>query len=758
MAQTYTYPFDPTGALTSNAVANERHVLSPPAWKDFYFIVPKQAPYFRDSLRVIHRPSGKLLVEGKDYHCTHYFHAASHGVARRVYGSITMLDKTLTGVLEISYQTIGGDWILDASADLTRLTNTQTNPRITTWEEVVDVPYQFPPIDHQWDLEDLKGVEAILPILEDMSAAIREAAGGNFAQHIADKNNPHSVTKDQVGLDQVQNFPLANIAEAQSGTLNTRYMTPVRTKNFVDSYLIPILDAHKNDLNNPHGTTKAQVGLGSVQNFAIATQAEAEAGSVANKYMTPLQTKQAIAVLATQGLSNHLADVNNPHSTTKAQVGLGSVDNFPVASIAEAQAASRNDRYMTPLMTATQIQVLVKDSMDLHLNATNNPHLTTKAQVGLGNVPNYTVATQAEAEAGLITTAFMTPLMTRKAIEAIAVGSVGAHLADTNNPHATTKAQVGLSVVQNYSIASTVEATLGESNIRYMTPLLVKAAIDAQVGGGIGNHISDINNPHQVTASQVGTYSSGVLDGKFNAKLDKLAQAADSAALEGHTYADVLNTAKAQGTVNSDKLENQTLAQVLASAKAQTADNAAKLGGKTAEEIGDSLIASLPYTKQLRVPDFTLAADATYKWVPLFMASPVQEVDLEDINIMFNGLTLADGQGVTGLIGINPTDLGASVTVLSGNATALELCYTNVGGVFRVWYKTNAEFASTTLTVVAGKSFITTEAGAQPLTAAPAASVVIPVVGLATDAEHQASLTALKTSFDALNTTLVAFG
>lgn len=793
MATTYTYPFDPTGAATTNAVANERHVLSPPAWKDFYFIVPKFAPYFRDSLRVIHRPSGKLLVEGVDYHCTHYFHAASHGVARRVYGSITLLDKTLLGVLEINYQTIGGDWVLDASADLTRLTNTLTNPRITTWEEVVDVPYQFPPIDHQWDLEDLKGVEAILPILNEMTEAIRDSAGGSFNLHIADKNNPHAVTKDQVGLDQVQNLPLANIAEAQAGVLNTRYMTPVRTKNFVDSYLIPILDAHKNDLNNPHGTTKTQIGLGLVQNYGMATQAEAEAGLATNKYMTPLQTKQAIAALAVSGLPTHLADLNNPHQVTKAQVGLTSVQDYGIATTAEAEAATRNDRYMTPLATAKQIQVLVKDSMDLHLNSTSNPHATTKTQVGLSNVQNYAVATQAEAEAGAISTAYMTPLMTRKAIEAIAVGSVGAHLADMNNPHATTKAQVGLSVVENYSIANTTEAQLGQSDTRYMTPLGVKTAIDAQVGStltshvasvanphgvtktqvGLSNvqnfgiatqaaaeaglvstvymtplltaqaitaqalaplntHIANIANPHATTAAQVGTYSSAVLDGKFDAKLGVLSMAADSSGLEGHTYADVLNAAKAQGTVNSDKLENQTLAQVLAQAKAQTADNSLKLGGKTSTEITNELVAALPYTKQLRVPDFALANDATVKWIPLCMATPVVNVDIDDISIMFNGLIEIGGRSLSGLINVNPTSLTSSVTILSGHVVDLELFYTNVGGTFRLWYKTTSnDFASTALTLLSGKNFTSLEAGAVVTGVAPSGTVAIPMVDVA---------------------------
>lgn len=43
--------------------------------------------------------------------------------------------------------------------------------------------------------------------------------------------------------------------------------------------------------------TKSDVGLGSVSNYGIATQEEAEAGTSSTKYMTPLRTAQAIAAL-----------------------------------------------------------------------------------------------------------------------------------------------------------------------------------------------------------------------------------------------------------------------------------------------------------------------------------------------------------------------------------------------------------------------------------------------------------------------------
>ncbi|MCO6704833.1 hypothetical protein [Streptomyces sp. CHB9.2] len=729
MAATYTYPFDPTGSATTNAVANERHVLSPPAWTDFYFIVPKYAPYFRDSLRVIHRPSGKLLVEGQDYHCTHYFHAASHGVARRVYGSITFLDKTLTGVAEISYQTIGGDWILDASADLTRLTNTQLNPRITTWEQVVDVPYQFPPIDHEWNLEDLKGVEAILPILEEMTEAIRESAGSDFALHVNDKNNPHNVTKGQVGLDQVQNFPLANITEAQQATLNTRYMTPVRTKNFVDFYVVPLLDAHKNDLNNPHGTTKAQVGLGSVQNYGVATQAEAEAGVVANKYMTPLQTKQAIEALANSGLTDHIADKANPHGTTKAQVGLGSVENLPLATVAEAQAASRNDRYMTPLTTAAAINTLVGESLTLHINATNNPHFVTKNQVGLGNVQNYGIATDADSAAGTRNDLYMTPLQTKKAIESLATGSIASHLADDQNPHATTKAQVGLGSVQNFPIANLTEAQLGESNARYMTPLMTAAAIEARVGDtGVTTHISDYNNPHRVTAAQVGAPTTAAMNTALLSKLDSTAQAADSKLLEGQTVAQIIAAAGGVKAPDSAKLDGKTYAEVLAAAQAQKAADSSKLEGKTLAEViaaANSGVADQDVAVQYSFPEIPSGAT---NWLQIARTNFLPTDEPQDLVLLIAGGGRTDGTAEahpTFLVRMGYGGDAIEVTMMSPGALPTFELYRQplAGGFGALWVKTAVGCYPLNVTVLSGKGNIVYDTAVDPTTTAPTGAV-----------------------------------
>lgn len=61
------------------------------------------------------------------------------------------------------------------------------------------------------------------------------------------------------------------------------------------------LATHTGNTSNPHAVTKAQVGLGSVLNYGVATQNEAEAGTADTKYMTPLRASQAITAAFTGG-------------------------------------------------------------------------------------------------------------------------------------------------------------------------------------------------------------------------------------------------------------------------------------------------------------------------------------------------------------------------------------------------------------------------------------------------------------------------
>ncbi|MGM7414786.1 pyocin knob domain-containing protein [Lactococcus lactis] len=69
----------------------------------------------------------------------------------------------------------------------------------------------------------------------------------NLASHLADKNNPHKVTAAQVGLGNVQNFGLATEDEAKQGISNAKYMTPSLTQAVLSANINSIAYANSAD-------------------------------------------------------------------------------------------------------------------------------------------------------------------------------------------------------------------------------------------------------------------------------------------------------------------------------------------------------------------------------------------------------------------------------------------------------------------------------------------------------------------------------
>lgn len=319
------FQFDPTGTLAANKIVNEQHILTPGTSPNFHFIVPTFAPYFVNStLKVTFQPvdgAAYDLVEGIHYYCTHVFHDASLATAHKVAGSISFIDYQLTGVVQLQYQTLGGIWTIDEEAISRILADRLHNPRITTWEQVTNQPVTFPVIDHPWNLVDLVGMSEVVDAIKGIEAALRATGDTGLAAHLADYDNPHHVDKSQVGLALVQNFGIATTADAQGGLRDDVYMTPLKVGQAMATLPSPPLQAHIADHNNPHQVNKADVGLGNVPNFGLASVTDAQNGTRDDVFMTPSKVATQLNNGFGQDLAEHEADQTNPHRVTAAQVG-----------------------------------------------------------------------------------------------------------------------------------------------------------------------------------------------------------------------------------------------------------------------------------------------------------------------------------------------------------------------------------------------------------------------------------------------------
>lgn len=155
---------------------------------------------------------------------------------------------------------------------------------------------------HRHKVADIDGLEAIIG-----NQTTNKANQADLTAHINNRNNPHNVTKQQVGLGNVANVEQASKVDFQN---------------------------HLNNHNNPHSVTKTQVGLGNVTNVEQASKQEFNA---------------------------HATNRNNPHSVTKYQVGLGNVDNVRQASYESVEDLKREFQEHEDRLNAIEYMFLQND-------------------------------------------------------------------------------------------------------------------------------------------------------------------------------------------------------------------------------------------------------------------------------------------------------------------------------------------------------------------------------------------------------------
>ncbi len=145
-----------------------------------------------------------------------------------------------------------------------------------------------------------------------------------ISQDNAGKEIPSESSMPYYSLVSNFNFSFSNDLSITSAVEPLGYVT------------LEAFEEHKNDTNNPHKVTKKQVGLDNVPNVETNDQTvtfnditELSTISSGDK-MSPVFAKIKLAI---SKLITHLNSTDNPHNVTKTNVGLGNVENKSGADI-----------------------------------------------------------------------------------------------------------------------------------------------------------------------------------------------------------------------------------------------------------------------------------------------------------------------------------------------------------------------------------------------------------------------------------------
>ena len=128
--------------------------------------------------------------------------------------------------------------------------------------------------------------------------------------------------------------------------------------------------------------TKTDIGLENVQNYSVATQAEAEAGTLDNLYMTPLKTKQHVD----ERIREYSVTINtgdwsgtDPVQATVNVTGLLATDNpivdLDLSSVAFADVETTQTEYAKIYQGTTSAGSVTFDALE---TPTENLTLTLK--------------------------------------------------------------------------------------------------------------------------------------------------------------------------------------------------------------------------------------------------------------------------------------------------------------------------------------------------------------------------------------------
>jgi hypothetical protein len=113
--------------------------------------------------------------------------------------------------------------------------------------------------------------------------------------------------------------------DAAKTALNKLITDEAAARQAADKVIQDNLNAHIGNTSNPHKVTKAQVGLGNVQNLAPADM------PVSTAQATAIADAKAAGTKAQTDLNTHANRRDNPHNVTRAQLGLATTDQVVFA-------------------------------------------------------------------------------------------------------------------------------------------------------------------------------------------------------------------------------------------------------------------------------------------------------------------------------------------------------------------------------------------------------------------------------------------
>lgn len=214
----FKYDWNPFQDLLDNNITQELVTVKDETSDGYQSIlVPRCGPFFADKVKIVVKSSGReLSFEAGDYSFVYPYMTFIKDYQNLVYGGILLHNQVKGTNYLIDYSTIGGDYVLDEINYAQFVANINANERTANWEQLVNVPDEFPADPHDHPAKDTVGyldmiiwMKSYLDALVGIDTSLTLAK--QFADHIQKKiDKAHGGGLEELGIKNLKDYPLAD--------------------------------------------------------------------------------------------------------------------------------------------------------------------------------------------------------------------------------------------------------------------------------------------------------------------------------------------------------------------------------------------------------------------------------------------------------------------------------------------------------------------------------------------------------------------
>lgn len=287
------YPVDWTGESLNNRTKSEVKDMNKIYNLAFRCVVLDHGYFYTDKLFIVD-DTGYTLQPDLDYQCISFNNEVFSKTGKTACAVIVIRNPKVSNVIYVDAQMVGGSFERVGKAIAQMSMGLLNNTRKVHWNNITGKPDKFRAGGHMHPLWELYGFTPSVVQFKRMAAALGKstdkvldgiyldfdekmkliekdlaAIEAQLTAHIADENNPHQDTAEKIGLGNVVNAPTATETQARQthGDIMQIYATPWSMGLALDANFTPIVQAHIADRNNPHRLTAAQLSVYTVAEF-----------------------------------------------------------------------------------------------------------------------------------------------------------------------------------------------------------------------------------------------------------------------------------------------------------------------------------------------------------------------------------------------------------------------------------------------------------------------------------------------------------